>query len=489
MVIKRRQFLKQATLGVSASIAAYSTALYIPARCFGANQRVRVAEVGTGNQGNFHLKNYLKLDGVEIAALADADLNRATATQKRIQSQNGGTPKVVQDARKLFDDKSIDMVSVATCDHWHSLMAIWAAQAGKHVYVEKPCSQNLREGRILALTAAKYNVMVQHGTQRRHQDIFRLNGAAWASGKYGKPTAMHAFAHRPRNPIAWADDCEVPEGVDWNLWTGPAALVPFNPNRFGYNWHHFWNTGTGEIGNNGVHFFDQARIALAFLKPGIKHPQNVHFFGTRIVDAPKRQFKDQGETPTVQIGSYDFDGIPMVFESCNLKGKDWVPYETLRLHTDQGYIENGWFYPDNKGEKVRVEAEYTPPYPGGQFGNLVSAIQNGKPNEINAPIAEGHYSTSVCHLGNIAYRLGKPASLSQCRSAMLDHPIMQETLDRVLGNIRNIFSTLNIENEIPWQLGEKISINNETEQFDGNDAANALLSRQARAPFVVPENV
>ena len=483
--INRRQFLRAAA--VSGAVLSITQ---IPAHAFGANERVGFAVVGTGGRGGEHIGEFGKNKGVELRWVVDADRSRVESAKKRISDEFSVNVNAEQDVRKMLEDPAVDAVSVATCNHWHSLVSIWAVQAGKHVFVEKPCSQNLFEGRQLARAAAKTGKCVQHGTQRRGDNNWLAGGTAWASGKYGKPVALRAFANRQRGGLGFRREETPPENLDWDLWIGPAAMTPYHANLVHYNWHWFWNTGNGEIGNNGVHYFDLCRIALTALNPEVRHPQNVVMFGTRFFDDPKNENSDQAETPNVQLGIYDYDGIPLIFQSCNFAGKEWHRRETAFFVTEDGYIEGDTFTAKS-GEKTRVSGvDFTPRQPGGIFGNFIDCVKNNTPEKLNSPIGEGHYSAAVCHLGNASYRMGAAATLAECRQALGENAIMRETVDETLENLKSVFGeSVDVEKDIPWTLGRKLSINNETEVFDGDEAATRLLTREERAPFVVPREV
>ncbi|MDO4575484.1 MAG: Gfo/Idh/MocA family oxidoreductase [Planctomycetia bacterium] len=478
--VSRRHFLK-----LSAAVGVASP-LVLPAQAKDANGKIRVAVLGMGGQGNYHARSYAEAEGATLAAVADADWRRASSSAEKLGEKYKIEVAAVQDARKLLDDPNIDAISIATCNHWHALWAVWACQAGKHVYVEKPCCHTMFEGRKLIEAAAKYKVCVQHGTQRRHSDGWRKAAAAFQSGKYGKPVAVHAFAHRPRVGIGFRSETTPPEWIDWNLWVGPSAMVPYHGNLTPYNWHWFWNTGNGEIGNNGVHHFDMCRLGM---NDPHRHPNRVLAFGTRFINDPKAGYKDQAETPNVQMAIYDYDGFPCIFESCNLRSKNWTPYETAWFHTTEGYVTEGRFYPKN-GDPVALECDdFTPVNPGGQFGNFLNCVRDNTPEKLNAPMTEAHYSTALCHLGNISERLGRPTSWDACVSAMGDNPIVQERMELLLNNMRDVLEGVDVKKEVPFVLGEAISIDNATEQFPGNDRANAMLTKPDRAPFVMPKTV
>src|SRR5215472_8052653 len=261
----------------------------------GANDRVRVAIVGLHGRGEDHIKGYSALKNVEIAALCDVD--ESVLRQRLAQLGKAGVqPKTYGDIRKLLDDKSIDAVSIATPNHWHSLMAIWACQAGKDVYVEKPCSHNLWEGRQLVRAAEKYNRIVQHGTQGRSTPGVMEAVSKIREGLLGDVYLSRGLCYKWRDTIGHASVEPVPAGVDYNLWTGPAPMKPFTRNRFHYNWHWIWDTGNGDIGNQGVHQMDIARWGL-----GLRFPNKISAVGGHFM------FDDDRQTPNTLNSAFEYE--------------------------------------------------------------------------------------------------------------------------------------------------------------------------------------
>ena len=489
--ISRRSFLKSSlsvsTVAVGGASLFTLTGPTVRGNVVGANERVRLSIAGAGGRGTDLASNMFgKIDDVQIVTVVDADTRRMGASAEQIEKKCGQRPVPVQDYRKMLEDKNIDAVVVASCNHWHSLMGIWACQAGKDVYVEKPCSQNLFEGRKLVEAAKKYKRIVQHGTQRRSEETWARATAAVRSGKYGKLVAAHAFAHRPRGPLGFKPVKEPPTQLDWNLWIGPAAMTDFHENLVPYNWHWFWNTGNGEIGNNGVHYFDLCEWAFG----DRKHPDSVISFGARFVKDPKNDYKDQAETPTIQFILYDFGGIPLIFESCNLAGpkEKWRPREEAEFVMEEGFIRgNNFVSKDGKSEKIDVE--FTMPSPGGNYANFVQVVKNRDSVTQNAPIENGHYSAGICHWGNAAYRMGKPDSLKSIREKMGNNAIMQESIDQTLANLGDVFGdSVKIE-DIPFQVSPKLKVDKDKEKFVDNAEANQFLTRVPRAPFIVPDEV
>ena len=485
--ISRRSFLHTSAIVAGGASLFALTGPTVSGAVVGANERVRIALGGSGGRGtDLAVNQFGKLEDVQIVSVADPDVHRTETIAAQIHEKYGYKPTPVQDFRKTLEDKNVDVVVVASCNHWHSLMGIWACQAGKDVYVEKPCSSNIFEGRKLVEAAKKYNRVVQHGTQRRSDVAAAQAIAAIHSGKYGKLVAAHAFAHRPRGPLGFKPVMQPPANLDWNLWVGPAAMTEFHTNLVPYNWHWFWNTGNGEIGNNGVHFFDVCQWAFG----DKKHPDNVIAFGARFVKDPANNYKDQAETPTIQFVLYDFGGVPLIFESCNLAGpkESWKPREEAEFVMEDGFIRGNQFISkDGKSEKIDVE--FTAPAPGGHYANFIDAVKNRGSVALNAPIENGHYSAAVCHWGNAAYRLGQPDSLKSIREKMGDNAIMQESIDRVLANLGVVFGdSVKIE-DIPFQVSPKLKIDTEKEKFVDNAEADQFLQRVPRIPFVVPDKV
>ena len=290
----RREFLKT-SVKTAAGLAALNgiTFLSRPERVFGANDRIRVAVCGLRGRGKDHIGNFSRLPNVEVAALCDVD----EGVLNKRRGEVGGGARTFVDIRKLLEDKSIDAISIATPNHWHSLMAIWACQAGKDVYVEKPCSHNFWEGRQLVRAASKYNRVVQHGTQIRSSPAIQEATAGLRDGRLiGDAYLARGLCFKRRDTIGHVPTEPVPVGVDYDLWTGPAPLKPFTRNRFHYNWHWIWDTGNGDLGNQGTHQVDVARWGL-----GLKFPTRISAIGGHFM------FDDDQETPNTLNCAFEFD--------------------------------------------------------------------------------------------------------------------------------------------------------------------------------------
>jgi predicted dehydrogenase len=412
--IDRRDFLK--TTGTAVVLSGI-TFLAKPEQAFGANDRVRVAICGLHGRGNDHLKAYSRLAGVEVAALCDPDEN---VLRQRVREAKGN-PKTYVDVRKLLEDKSIDAVSIATPNHWHSLIGIWACQAGKDVYVEKPCSHNFWEGKQLVLAAQKYNRVVQHGTQMRSAPAVKEAVDKLHGGLIGDIYLARGLCFKWRDTIGHSPEGPIPAGVNYDLWTGPAPQKPFTRNRFHYNWNWFWDIGNGDLGNQGIHQVDLARWGM-----GVRFPNRVSAVGGHFM------FEDDQQTPNTLNCAFEFelpDGLRKIME---FEVRHWITNheagigegELVRtakrffghrntigdvFYGSKGYLATGdedacayktWLGRDQKSGPHGHGC-------GDHFANFIDCVRSRKKEDLNAPIEEGHISCALVHLANASYRLGR----------------------------------------------------------------------------------
>jgi len=473
----RRSFLKKGALAG----AAFSTfAIGSSGRVLGANDRIRVAVAGIHGRGRSHMNAFAGMDGVEVSHLVDPDSGLFDSRSKQVKERGGNTPKCVQDIREVLDDDSVDVVSIATCNHWHSLMIVWACQAGKDVYVEKPMSHNVFEGRQAVKAARKYNCIVQHGTQSRSSGGHAKEAAAARSGKYGKLVVAKGYCCKPRWSIGFKKQEKPPTNLDWNLWLGPAPWQDYHGNYVHYNWHWFWDTGNGDVGNQGVHEMDKARWAL-----GKTLPKKVWAVGGRF------GYVDQGETPNTQLAVYDYGDQLLVFETRGLVGGESKMGRKVdnEYYTTEGMIAGGKFHPKGGGDAQPLEDVDIDIDPGNHFGNFMEAVRENDRSVLNAEIEEGHYSSALCHLGNISYALGKQVPFSEMPARSLDNKVVEEGWENVKKNLEWGVG-LDLD-KMTCQVGPTLNFNPKREKFVGRDAdrANLLLTRPYREPFVVPEKV
>ena len=463
--VNRRTFLKQSA-GVGVAFAVGTAARPV----LGANETIHVGVAGIHGQGRGHIGAFQKMKDVQVTHLIDPDSALFKGRAGGIEKAGGKKPACFQDIRKALEDKDLDAVSIATCNHWHSLITVWACQAGKDVYVEKPCSHNVFEGRQSVEAARKYKRIVQHGTQRR-------SGGQWkqakdiAEGKRGKLALVRARSYRVRGSIGFRKPEPVPAPLDFDIWLGPAPKQPFHRNLVHYRWHWFWDTGNGDIGNNGPHWSDMGR----WLIPNATLPTRIMSLGGRFL------WKDQGETPNLQMAVYDYGNVKMIFEVTDLKP-----------HLGKGR-PNLVFDKAAKAEPIAVKtppdvkSPIAPRGPGGNiFGNFIACVRSRKPEDLDAHILEGHYSSSLCHLANISYRLGTDVPFNKKTNALGDDKEVAATFQWICDVLKANDYKLS---EGTYRLGRTLNFDPEKEQFIDDPEADKLLTRPYRKPFVVPEKV
>jgi predicted dehydrogenase len=488
--LSRRRFVQLAATGLGAAAASGIHPNFViggtksSRKVVGANDTVRVAVAGIHGRGGSHIGEYANMQGVEIAYLVDPDSTLFASRVKSIKGLAGNTPKTVQDLRKALEDKSLDAVSIASPNHWHTLLTVWSCQAGKHVYVEKPCSHTMFEGRKCVEAAEKYGVVVQHGTQQRSDSKRAGEMAALQAGKWGKLLVSKAYVCKPRWSIGFKPDEAPPATLDFDIWTGPAKLRPFNRNLVHYNWHWNCDFGNGEIGNQGVHQTDVAHWSLG---PSVGLPTRVWSLGGRLA------YEDQGQTPNMQLAVYEFGDVTVVIEVRGLvenpkKAKGEVSFAqkvSNEFYTTEGVVRDRKFYPKSGGKEHEVTVEPVQVTPGGAFGSFISCIRNHTPGAVNAPILQGHYAAALCHLANISYRLGKEFPFSH-EPECLTNPQVAESFEMIKRNLKGVGVNLDKTN---YRMGRTLSIDPQTERFIGDPEADKLLTQTYRAPYVVPEKV
>ncbi len=454
-------------------------------KIIGANDRFRIAVAGVKSRGNAHIDGYVGQPNVEVAYIIDPDSKVrdrvVSGLAKRVKGRY--EPKGICDVRKALEDKDLDAISIATPNHWHSLMTIWGCQAGKHVYVEKPLSHDNFEGRRVVEAWKKYGVVIQHGTQQR--SIARVAGLSKAirDGKWGKLVVSHGYCCKPRNGIGFKPVGPVPAELDWNIWRGPANIADnaFHKNLVHYNWHWFWATGNGDLNNQGTHQLDVAIWALG----DNRQPKAAMGLGGRFA------WGDQGETPNSMLNIIDYgDGQYMFFTVRNVNYKGYKrQVENEYYFEDGGKIIRGMYYPkgSDKGEKVKVPAGKVTP--GGCFGSFINACKAGKPEMSNAPADVAHHSCLPGHLCNISYRMGKKTPFTTKAVDFGDNKLGQaafENLHEILKDGVKLPADKTQYNVGPW-----LKWDGATESFIGDhaEAANKLNRKVCRKGFEVPEKV
>jgi predicted dehydrogenase len=470
MAIERREFLK--TTGKAITVGA--AALALGGKVLGANDRVRVGICGVRGRGTDHIKGFARVPGVEIAALCDIDESVLKQRLSDVEKMGLPKPKSYVDIRKLLQDKDIDAVSIATPNHWHSLMAIWTCQAGKDVYVEKPCSHNSFEGRQLVRAVKKYNRICQHGSQSRSNPGMIEAIRHLSDGTIGDVYMARGLCYKWRPSIGHTPAEPVPAGVDYDLWTGPAPMKPFTRNRFHYNWHWIWDTGNGDIGNQAIHEIDIARWGLGVGFPVSASAMGGHFMFDDDQETPNTLsatfvFEDAaGKRKLMEIevrhwitnheaeigtGAYGSGGVPAAGLSA-AAGKKAAAQQSLGpkdaktntigniFYGSKGYLATDGYDAYKTWLTGELEPGPSGKASGDHYANFIDCVRSRRAEDIHSPIEEAHISAMLVHLANASYRLN--------RSLRFD----------------------------PAQ-----------EQVIGDDEANRLLRGTYRAPYEVPEQI
>ncbi len=476
MSISRREFVKRS--------AAAATALSLPmvasSRVLGANDEILVGVLGLGGRGSAaHIPGFQRQKGVTVVAVADPDKQRAGSVAEKFEKKYGHKVEPHQDMRKLFARKDIDVIGNATQNYWHGLSTIWACQAGKHVYCEKPLSHYIWEGRQMVNAARKYDRLVQCGTQRRSKTNIPEAIKWLREGHLGKITCITAFANKPRGSVGKRDTpLAIPESIDYDMWCGPARKEPIYRNRLQYDCSFCWNTGDGESCNQGVHEVDVARWVLG----ENALPRRVMSIGGRFV------WDDAADVPNTQIIYYDFPEAPLLYELHNMRAaKDSNDIPTFRgVRTGVAVdCEGGWLslpkgvaY-DKGGKKING-------FSGGgdHFTNFIDAVRSGKREDLNADVLVGHLSTRITHVGNISYRLGKQADQAECQKQVKDTPFLNEMYGQFVEHVKKHDVDVDAKT---ITLGPWLECDDANEGFKNNDEANKLAKGFYREPYVIPD--
>jgi predicted dehydrogenase len=485
--LTRRQFLEESLLAATAAAIWPGQQLLAadkPKKKASPGQRLSVAIVGVGGRGGSHVSEFLANPETEITYIVDTDEKKGQQRVEQIAKKQGSKPKYVKDMRRAFDDKSLDLVSTATPNHWHALTAIWAMQAGKDVYVEKPVSHDVSEGRLMVDTARRLNRVCQAGTQAR-SDQGVIDAIEYVrSGKIGQVKLARGLCFKLRPSIGPKGNYPVPAGVDYNLWTGPAPMLPVTRPKFHYDWHWQRVYGNGDMGNQGPHQMDLARWGLGLTRLA----DSAIAFGGRL------GYEDAGDTANTEVGIFEFGDKTIVFE---VRGLPSVPVLGAQVGTifygTEGYVvvasmsavdatgksvHSGAAAFDPKGKLVRAFTGV-----GNHFSNFVEASKAHNPKLLKADVLEGHLSVAHSHLANVSYYLAKPASLGEIRerlAGLKTNEKVAECLDRTVEHLKANKVDLA---KTPLCLGPMLKIDAKNEKIVGNPAATALLSREWRKPF------
>jgi predicted dehydrogenase len=489
----RRAFLKTAAFAsASAALSPLLTGCHTArpaARVapLNTNAEIGVAVIGFNGRGGDLMGEVFALQEkgelVRVVALCDPDANVLAGGVKRCAAK-GHTAKPYRDLREVFADPAVDAVIIATPNHWHSLAAIWAMQAGKHVYVEKPISHNVWEGRKVVEAQAKYGLVCQPGTQSRSSQGIR-EAVAWVqAGNLGKVKVARGLCYKRRPSIGKVDGPQpIPPGVDYDLWCGPAPMAPLMRKKLHYDWHWVWPTGCGDLGNQGIHQMD---IARWFLGESALSPRVVSTGG-------RLGYVDDGTTPNTQIIFHDYARAPLIFEVRGLPektGSDKMDKYmggsiAVIIECEGGHVlvpnYNSATAFDGSGKEIK-KWEGTESH----MGNFLKAVRAGNPALQNAPILEGHLSSALCHTGNISYRVGHDQPAAAIREAIRSEPDGEVTYQRMLEHLQRNDVDVSQHGLV---LGPVLKMNPKQERFTNNQPASLLLTRAYRTPYVVPAKV
>ena len=485
--ITRRSFIHKA--------AAASTGVFYIAKTSWAEKSpgdtINMAVIGFHGRGGSHISGYkgLSKEGVRIGALCDVD---SEVLEKGLSGLGKGgkgkdkiKPQGYTDMRKLFEDKSIDAVSIATPNHWHALASIWAMQAGKDVYVEKPVSHNIWEGRQMVKAARHLNRIVQTGTQSRSSREGIFEAVKWVqAGNLGKIKLARGLCYKRRPSIGKTEGPQhVPDSIDFDLWCGPAPKDDLRRAKLHYDWHWQWNYGNGDLGNQGIHQMDIARWFLGEMT-----------LSPRVWSAGGRMgYDDDGQTANTQIVYHDYEKAPLIFEVRGLpdsaKGKNMDKLKGASVgvivECENGYVVvpnyTGATAYDNNGAEIKT-------WKGSEdhFKNFINACRSRNKDDLNADILEGHLSSGLCHMANISYRLGHEESPEGIKEKIKADKYAEESFGRMAEHLGK--NDVDITKD-KVTLGPSLKFDAEAERFIDDDKANALVKDKYRAPFVVPEEV
>jgi predicted dehydrogenase len=495
--ITRRRFVNQSL----AAAATISAAPYF-AKAQAPNDSLGVAVIGAGGRGGSHIAEFLEHPRAQIVYIVDVDEKAGNAKADGIAQQQGFRPTFVRDMRRALDDPAVDVVSTATPNHWHALTGIWAMQAGKDAYIEKPVCHNIGEGSALIAAARKYKRICQVGTQSRSNSAVQGAVQFIQDGGIGEVKFARGLCYKRRSSIGPLGNYAVPVEVDFDLWSGPATYTDPKVTRekFHYDWHWQRQYGNGDLGNQGPHQTDIARWGL-----GIDtHPKSVVSYGGRLGYQAERNdpnYVDAGNTANTEVSIYDYGDKCIVFETRGLSVDDSADHELNKLfqstknnrigvvfYGTEGYVVQGSSY--SKSTAFDKDFNIIKKFEGGgnHFANFIEACESRNVEDLNADVREGHLSAAISHLGNISYYLGEDntMSLDECRSIVpyissLDDNMA--TFDRTVQHLKNNGVDLDKHR---LSMGPLLKFDPEREVFPDSEEATAMVTREYRDDFVCP---
>jgi len=476
----RRQFLEDSMLAAASAVTAGSASELLGVespQSSSAIEKLGAAVVGARGRGSTHIGAFAGRKDTEVLYVCDADSDVGERRAKETAKRQGRQPKFETDIRKVVEDDRVDIVSIATPNHWHALGAIWSMQAGKDVYLEKPVSHNVSEGRLIVEAARKYRRICQAGTQCRSNAGMIAAMEFVRKGNIGKMNVARGLCYKRRNAVGQRGIYEAPTSVDYDLWLGPAPMAPVTRSRFHYDWNWQWSYGNGDLGNQGVHQMDLARWGLGVGELS----RGVISYGSSYGN------DDSGDAANTQVVIHDYGDTSLVFEVRGLKSGS---YKGARIgvifEASDGFLVIANY---TSGAAFDLEGNKVKEFSGGgnHFENFLHAVRSRKIQGLNADIEEGHLSSALCHMGNVSYRLGDPVTTAEMKerlSTLKTAENVQDTFERTLRHLKENGAD---ERELSLTVGPFLSFDPQAEAFLDSDKANSMLTREYRRPFVIEE--
>jgi len=475
--ISRRIFLESAAALMAAAAAPAPLAAAGRRRRVSPNEKLRVACVGFNGRGMSHVGAFAGMDDVEVVALCDVDTATFDRALRVFTTRDLPEPRTYQDMREMLEKENLDIVSISTTNHWHALQSIWAMQAGCDVYVEKPASHNIFEGRKMVEAARKYGRICQVGTQSRSNPGIREAIAYLHAGHLGKIHLARGLCYKQRDSIGRVSSPqEPPPTVNYDLWLGPAPRKPVMRQRFHYDWHWQWDYGNGDLGNQGSHEMDKARWGL--------NKNHLPFAVTTV--GGRFGYRDDGETPNTELSIFDYGDCKLIFEVRGLSTPDLMGVKVGNIwYGEEGILVapsySSAFVLDRDGKKVKEFSGSAD-----HFRNFVDVVRSRRLQDLSCDVEDGHLSAALCHMANISYLMGRQQPFSVEPGIVREDGDAAEALER----FKEHLAANNISlDRWSYRVGPTLRFDPRREQFVDNERANRLLTREYRAPYVVPERV
>ena len=497
----RRQFLRDSMYAAAAVSAAPMIGGIARAQTSSANDKLSCAVIGCQGRGGSHIGAFAGREDCRVAYIVDVDQKVGEDRCNSVEKRTGRHPKWVKDMREVFDDKSVDFISTATPNHWHALCGVWAMQAGKDAYIEKPISHDIPEGAALVAAAKKYGRICQVGTQCRSNPALQNAMKFIAEGGIGQVNLARGMCFTRRGSIGPLGDYPIPEEADFNLWSGPAPYTrpKLTRPRFHYDWHWQRLYGNGDSGNQGPHQTDIARWGLGINR----HPKSVIAYGGRLGYQAERKdpdYIDAGDTANTEIAIYDYGDKCMVFETRGLSVNNSADEQINKLFDSTKGNKIGVIFYGTEGYLVQrtythcvafnLKGETIKEFKGGgdHYGNFIAAVRSRRAQDLNSDAFQGHLSAALAHLANISYYLGESNRVSVSEAKAVLEKVKSrddniETLNRTVQHLKDNGVDLD---KYPMSMGPLLQFDPRKEVFTGSAAANEILHREYREPFVCP---